>query len=399
MLFDERLRFPGLEHSELSMTNPRPHEPRTIALHGGEPAFPEGPPQWPKSDPAVLEALQHAFQSGDWGRYEGNAGETLVQVVSEFFGVAHAVPCSSGTIAVELALRGLRVAPGEEVILAGYDFSGNFRAIEAIGAKPVLVDIDPETWCLDIERLASAVSDRTKAVIVSHLHGGMVPMRRLCQIAEPLGLAIVEDACQSPGAMVDGRMAGSWGHAGVLSFGGSKLLTAGRGGMVLTNHEEVKQRIVVASERGNNAFPISELQAAVLMPQFQTLRERNELRLQHAEKMVALLRETDLAPVRLSNDLQNRSAMFRLAWRLPPHSGNREEVARAARAEGIPLDPGFRGFAKRRTSRCRRASDLRNAENASSHTLLLHHAVLLENTEFLTRTAEAIRDILAALHG
>src|SRR5690606_8468971 len=138
-----------------------------------------------------------------------------------------------------LALRGLKIGPGDEVLLAGYDFAGNFRAIEAVGARPALIDINPATWCLDVDLLESAIGPETRAVIASHLHGGLVPMRRLMQLASARGIAVVEDACQAPGAIIDGRRAGTWGDAGVLSFGGSKLLTAGRGGAVLTQSAEV----------------------------------------------------------------------------------------------------------------------------------------------------------------
>jgi dTDP-4-amino-4,6-dideoxygalactose transaminase len=146
--------------------------------------------------------------------------------------VRHAWLGSSGTIAVELALRGLKVAAGDEVILAAYDFPGNFRAIEAIGARPMLVDLAPGTWTLDVDHVEAAISPVTKAIVVSHLHGSLADMQRLCELANERGLTIVEDACQVPGASISGRPTGSWGDCGILSFGGSKLLTAGRGGAI-----------------------------------------------------------------------------------------------------------------------------------------------------------------------
>ncbi len=94
----------------------------------------------------------------------------------------------------------------------------------------MLVDIDPRSWCLAPERIAAAQSPATRAVIVSHLHGGLADMQQLTDVARRFNLGVVEDACQAPGATVQGRPAGTWGDVGVLSFGGSKLLTAGRGG-------------------------------------------------------------------------------------------------------------------------------------------------------------------------
>ena len=242
---------------------------------------------WPIPDPEVLQALEKAFRDGSWGSYFGENSERLSAALSEMFSLEHVALCSSGTIAVELALRGCGVEAGDEVILAGYDFPGNFRAIEAISARPVLVDIQPETWSLDHRQLEEAASSQVKAVLVSHLHGGLADGAALRAITQRRGWSLVEDVCQQPGANIDGKLAGTWGDAAVLSFGGSKLLTSGRGGAVLTNDAAIRQRIVRHQERGNDAFPLSELQAAVLLPQVSKLSERNQIR----SKRIAQIRE------------------------------------------------------------------------------------------------------------
>src|SRR5262249_6118075 len=150
--------------------------------------------------------------------------------LARYHGVPHAVTCASGTLAVEIALRALAVGPGDEVIVPAYDYEANFLCVHTVGAMPVLVDVGESNACLDSHALAEAVSPRTKAIIVSHLHGGLAPMADILEIAEPHGFKVVEDAAQVPGAIVQGRTAGTWGNIGVLSFGGSKLLSAGRGG-------------------------------------------------------------------------------------------------------------------------------------------------------------------------
>src|SRR5262245_17259960 len=248
------------------------------AFLGGPPAFPDGPPLWPSEDEEVLSALQAAYADRSWGRYDGPHSCRLVEQLRRMHGAEHVVLCSSGTIAVELALRGLKIGPGDEVILAAYDFAGNFRAVEAIGAHPVLVDLADQTWTLDGDLLPGAIGPQTKAIIVSHLHGTLAEMPRIIDVARAAGLAVVEDACQAPGAVVSGRVAGNWGDVGIHSFGGSKLLTAGRGGAILTANAAVAQRIRIYNQRGNEAFPLSELQAAVLAPQLAKLNERNRQR-------------------------------------------------------------------------------------------------------------------------
>src|SRR5262249_4830481 len=125
------------------------------------------------------------------------------------------------------------------------------------------------------------------AILVSHLHGGLVPMREVMEVARAREIAVIEDAAQCPGATVQGRLAGTWGDAGVLSFGGSKLLTAGRGGAILTAQRTIAQRARIWQMRGNLVAPLSELQAAVLRPQLALLDENNRTR----ASRVAILRE------------------------------------------------------------------------------------------------------------
>ncbi|MEX2186851.1 MAG: aminotransferase class V-fold PLP-dependent enzyme [Pirellulales bacterium] len=362
-----------------------------------ESSFPAGPASWPLADDDVLAALEAAYADGSWGRYHGPNCQQLAAALTEYHAVDHVTLCCSGTVAVELALRGLKIGPGDEVLLAGYDFAGNFRAIEAVGARPALVDIDPATWCMDIGKIDAAIGPETRAVIVSHLHGGLVPMRRLMEIAAARGLAVVEDACQAPGAIVDGRRAGTWGDAGVLSFGGSKLLTAGRGGAVLTRSAEVQQRIKVFAERGNDAFALSELQAAVLVPQLAKLDDRNAIRRERARQLLAQLADVrSLAPVRI-NEPPDEPAFYKIAWRVAAVTNDesthaaRERFIAGVQREGLAIDAGFRGFSTRGSRRCRQATSLEHSQLAAAATVVLHHPVLLETTEEVDRVGLAIR--------
>jgi perosamine synthetase len=378
-------------------------DPARLAIDGGQPLLPTGPPAWPQPDEDVREALAAAYVDGSWGRYSGPHSERLVELLAAMHAVRHVALCSSGTIAVELALRGLKVGPGDEVILAAYDFPGNFRAVEAVGARPVLIDLANESWTLDSDQLAAAISRQTKAIIVSHLHGSLADMRRNCQIAAEHGLGLVEDACQVPGAMVQGQPAGSWGDCGILSFGGSKLLTAGRGGAILTNRDDVIQRIRIFSQRGNESFPLSELQAAVLVPQIPKLAAANQRRLSAASQLLALVGEVPgLLPLSLVADDQTQPAFYKLPWLLtgnddacdsPQFEQLRRRFIAAVQAEGLLIDEGFRGFARRTSNRCRVVGDLTNARRAAAGTVLLHHLVLLESAETMGKVAEAIRKV------
>jgi len=379
-----------------------------LAIDGGLPLLPEGPPTWPKPCEAVREALAAAYADGSWGRYDGPHGERLREQLCELTGTRHAWLCSSGTLSVELALRGLKIGPGDEVVLAAYDFPGNFRAIEAVGARPVLVDLAPGTWTLDIEQVAAAAGPQTKAILASHLHGSLADMPRLKETARRLGIAIIEDACQAPGAVVAGRKAGSWGDCGVLSFGGSKLLTAGRGGAIVTSRAEIVQRIKIFCERGNEAFPLSELQAAVLLPQLPLLANANEQRRIAARRLIKLGGELPgLTPLRLADDAEHQSVLYKLPWLLggnadacdsPAFEQQRRRFLAAIQAEGVALHEGFRGFARRTNQRCRSLGDLHYARAAAAGTIILHHPVLLEPESTIDRVAQAMRKVAAWLH-
>jgi perosamine synthetase len=283
------------------------------------------------------------------------------------------------------------------VMLAAYDFSGNFRAIEVLGARPVLVDIQPRNWCLNAQLLDEASGPQVRAIVVSHLHGGLAPMREICRWATARNVAVVEDACQAPGAVVQQRPAGSWGDAGVLSFGGSKLLTAGRGGALLTPHPDVFQRIKIYANRGNDAFPLSELQAAVLLPQWARLLQRNQARRDAVARLLhGLNTATGLRP--LQNDPHaGQPSFYKLAWLYDPRAcrgHSRQEFIAAVQAQGVAMDAGFAGFFRRGPRRCRQAGPLTASREAAGNTVLLHHPVLLLGEPAADRVAHALRKVL-----
>lgn len=377
------------------------------AILGGTPLRPEGPPVWPGLWPDVTEALNACVKDGSWGKYHGVNCEALTEQLCAFHGVSETVLCASGTAAVELALRGVRVEAGDEVILAAYDFKANFQNVLAIGATPVLVDIDPASWQMDVSQLEAAISDRTKAIIVSHLHGGWVPMQPVMELADRHGVSVIEDACQATGAILDGHRAGIAGHVGVLSFGGSKLLTSGRGGAVITNRPDIAQRIRLFTQRGNEAYPLSELQAAVLRPQLDRLDDRNSARWKMVKCLSGDLKQLSspesekvLRPLvdACSSREADCPAFFKVGLQYDTSKStglSREAFSNAMRAEGIAIDPGFRSLHRIHSKRRFRAvGDLPNAEVCDEHVLVLHHPVLLEGDDARQQISESTARIL-----
>ncbi len=369
------------------------------ALLGGEPIRPQGPPPWPPENPYVAAAIQAALADGTWGRYYGPHTAELTQRLAEYQQRDFAVLTCSGTAAIELALRGLRVEPGDEVILAAYDFGGNYQDVLIVGATPVLVDVDPNNANLDPAPLEAACSEKTKAILVSHLHGGIVPMPAVMEFAQSRGIAVIEDACQMPGARIDGRWAGNWGDVGVFSFGGSKLLTAGRGGAVVTSRADIAQRIRLYNQRGNVAYPLSELQAAALIPQLEHLDACNATRAANVDVLREKLAEFPRLVPFQNTVTECEPGYYKLGfWYDADEFGglSRDTFVAAMRAEGIAFDAGFQALhVTHSTRRYRTAGELPHATAAHDRILVLHHPVLSGTPDDIEEIRRALRKIQA----
>ncbi|WP_197441895.1 aminotransferase class V-fold PLP-dependent enzyme [Thalassoglobus polymorphus] len=369
------------------------------ALSGGEPVLPNGPPAWPISDAAIQQVFTELQASGAWGKYHAEHTTQLVKLLKAAYQAEHVLLTSSGTAAVELALRGLKISNGDEVILAAYDFKANFINVTLLGATPVLVDISKDDGQLDVAEIEQAISPQTKAILTSHLHGGMVDMPKLREVAQTHGLSIIEDCCQtSSQASIDKQSVGKFGDVAVLSFGGSKLLSAGRGGAVLTCRDDIAQRIRLYTQRGNEAYPLSEMQAAILEPQLDQLRDRHQRRL---EAVTAIRNLSDqlqgLCP--FSTRPETTADYYKLGFWYDADSFaglSRETFCRAMRAEGIPFDPGFAALHRIHSRRrFRQAGRLEHADAAHESLVILHHPFLLQGAIAAQQLSQALEKIKA----
>ncbi len=370
------------------------------ALLGGTPTRPDGPPAWPLPDPDVQAAVARAMASGAWGQYHGEHVCALEEELAAFHDVPHALACASGTLAVEAALRALRVGAGDEVVMAAYDYESNFLTLHALGAKPVLLDVHAHNWQLDETKLEAAITPLTKAVICSHLHGGLVHMRAVMEIARRYNVGVVEDAAQAPGATVDGKPAGTWGDVGTLSFGGSKLLTAGRGGALLFTDAQFHQRAKTWLHRGLQQWaPLSELQAAALRPQLRKLSAATAHRATRATTLLTALQPTPgLSPLGAPFSVRSEgaSAYYKLGFQYDPRAFglSRELFVKALRAEGIAFDVGFKALhVGRSPSRFRALGELAHATDAHDNCVMLHHPVLSGATSDVQQVADAVAKV------
>jgi dTDP-4-amino-4,6-dideoxygalactose transaminase len=260
--------------------------------------------QYRTIQPEIDKAIWHVLESGQF--ILGTNVAALEHEVAKYLGVECAVGVASGTDALILALRALGIGAGDEVIVPTYTFFATAEAVVLAGATPVLVDIEADTYCLDMRQVADKITLRTKAIIPVHLYGHPADMTPLLEVARAYKLNVIEDNAQAFGAEYDGRKTGSFGDAGCLSFFPSKNLGAfGDGGMVVTNSNEVADRVRIFGSHGwrKKYYPevigansrLDELQAAILRVKLRYVDRWNERRRDLARQYTQQLSSLSIA--------------------------------------------------------------------------------------------------------
>ena len=244
----------------------------------------------PDIDDAEIAAVTEVLRSGMLAG--GRRVAELEERWAAFIGVRHAIAVSNGTVAEMCIFAGMGLGPGDEVITVGHTFNATVSSILYTGATPVFVDIDPETYDIDPDRVAAAITPRTKAICPVHLFGLPADMDPLLELADRHGLAIVEDACQAHGAEYRGRRVGSFGH-GAFSLYGTKNMTTGEGGLITTDDDALADWIRLYRNQGMREryrhdilgynFRLTDIAAAIGLCQLDKL-ERNTARRQAIAK-------------------------------------------------------------------------------------------------------------------
>jgi dTDP-4-amino-4,6-dideoxygalactose transaminase len=188
-----------------------------------------------------IQAIADVLRSGYL--VQGQHVQAFEQLVADYVGVRHAVAVSSGTAALHVALLALGVGPGDEVIVPDFTFPATANVVELVGAKPVLVDIDLDTFNIDVTQIRPAITQRTKGMLPVHLFGQPADMGPILDIADEYGLFVVEDAACALGASYHGRKCGAMGVMGCFSFHPRKAITTGEGGMVVTDSDALAAQL------------------------------------------------------------------------------------------------------------------------------------------------------------
>jgi dTDP-4-amino-4,6-dideoxygalactose transaminase len=212
-----------------------------LAILGGPKTRTEPYPQWPVWDQRDIDAVTEVIKSGRWGGYPYPGPQTaeLARKFAELQGGGYAVPMANGTVTMEVALRAAGVGWGDEVVVPAYTFQATASAPMAAGAIPVIVDIDPNTYCLDPQAAEKAITYKTKAIIPVHLGSNMADMDAIMALADKYNLIVIEDCAHAHGAKWNGQGAGTIGHFGSFSLQSSKTLTTGEGGILLCRTPEL----------------------------------------------------------------------------------------------------------------------------------------------------------------
>ncbi len=200
----------------------------------------------PVSKPSIsskeLSYVSDAVKSG-WVSSLGPYINKFENKFADYCGTKYALTVSNGTVGLHLALVALGVGPGDEIIIPDLTFVATANAVRIAQAKPVIVDVTRDTYCIDPDQIVRAITPRTKAIIPVHLYGHPANMTRIKEIANTYGLKVIEDAAEAHGASIDGTRVGAMGDCAVFSFYGNKIITSGEGGMITTNDEGLHQRL------------------------------------------------------------------------------------------------------------------------------------------------------------
>ncbi len=286
--------------------------------------------QYQSIQPEIDAAISRVMSSGQY--ILGPEVEALEKEIAAYCGTRYAVGVASGTDALELSLRACGVGPNDEVITTAYSFFATAEAILAVGAEPVFVDIDAQTYNIDPRLVEQAITPRTKALIPVHLYGHPCDMEALMKLSRLRGLKVIEDCAQAIGARYDGRRVGSFGDAGALSFYPTKNLgAAGDGGMVVTNDPAVADQVRLLRAHGSREryhhlaigtnSRLDELQAAILRVKLRYLDKWNDARRLHAQRYGLLLEAAAIKGCILPIQQPKAHHVYHLYCLQLPHQG------------------------------------------------------------------------------
>jgi len=339
-----------------------------LGLKGGTPVRTAPWPKWPEVDETDVQAVSDVIRSGKWGRLGGSKAAEFEQRFAQYQGAKYGLGVSSGTAALEIALRAMRLAPGDEVIVPPYTFMSTATAVLQVGAIPIFVDIDPRTYNLDPALIEEAITDRTRVIMPVHFGGLACDMEPIMAVARKHGLMVLEDSAHAHGGKWKDKGLGTIGDAGAFSLMSGKNLAAGEAGIIITDNPEILgwsvlyhdffrgavQAGSVESElpRGwTTRFPVlsgnermNEIEAALLLSQLAKLEEQTRRRSANGDYLNDQVAKLEgVRPLRRDDYVtRNTYHVLTLQYTGEGFKGlARERFLEALVAEGIPVSGGY----------------------------------------------------------
>jgi len=326
-----------------------------LAINGGTPVRATPYPAWPAPDEEYVEAVTEVVRGGEWGGFPepGVNGAAFEEAFADYQGARHGVLMMNGTVTMEVACKALDIGWGDEVIVPALTFAATAYAPMAAGALPVIVDVLPETWCIDPDAVEAAITPRTKAIIPVHLGHQMADMDRIMAIAKAHGLAVIEDCAHAHGQQWRGQGAGCIGDFGSFSHQSSKILTSGEGGTLLTNDDTLARRAHSIIDCGRAKDPeekeftfganyrLSELNAALLVVAMRRFPAQQEARAVAGKAFESMAAQIPGVRVMPHDDRITRWSFYNYLVAMDPEAfggATNETVCTAMEAEGIPAE-------------------------------------------------------------
>jgi dTDP-4-amino-4,6-dideoxygalactose transaminase len=386
-----------------------------LAIFGGEPVRQKPFASYPVYDERELTALKEVLESGIWGGYNPKVAE-FEKAFAEFHQARFGITAANGTVTLETALSAAGIGPGDEVIVPPISFIATATAVLRIGATPVFADIDEATYNLNPALVGEAITERTRAIIPVHFAGQPADMDALMSVAERHGLIVIEDCAHAHGATWKGKSIGSFGHFGSFSFQASKNLTAGEGGLLSTNDEELAEIARSICNQGRRTggawyehyrlgtnYRLTGWQAAILLSQFSRLPEQIERRNENARFLNEQLSGMDLISIPFVDERVTRHSyyLYMIRLNLDRFPGvTKDNFVKALTAEGIPCSAGYPHplyknpvFNDYKHIR----SDCPEAERMCSSSFWLSHEIMLSETDSLNDVASALEKIAGGI--
>lgn len=274
------------------------------AVLGGSPTRATDYPSWPVWDDNERSRLLGVLEAGGWWQGNGDVAASFAQNFAGYHGARFGMAMTNGTHTIEAALIGCDIGEGDEVLVPGMTFIASASAVLAVNATPVLVDIDPDTLCIDPAAAEAAITERTRAIVAVHVAGCAADLDALTDLCARRGLRLIEDCAHAHGTFWRGRGVGSWGDFGSFSMQRSKLMTAGEGGVLICNDEALRDAAWAYADCGRvkgkwfyhhatvgTNLRMTEWQGAVLQAQLDRFPEQNRVRNENAVALNAALDE------------------------------------------------------------------------------------------------------------